>query len=771
MLIVSNKTEEDRAADRAALLLPGGIITFFLGFFMLKDMGMKGLSIFFSVCYLVFFCGIIMIMAYYRKTRMVPVLCISAAVFLVVLYRDSVLTVNIVVPLTAVFLFYLLNRLFKKKGFAVFMLANIIFWVIEETDDKLLIGLLVIGSIYALAQFLGRNAEAHVFSIVILIFVVLIPIGDGPFKWTFLTRFLDTIAGVDSIDEEEYERRTKKGPVYMGYSENGMLQGPLNTNARVEITFQGDHVRGSIYLEGSRFATVEPTGLTGKEDLDKTRYDWFFYFVNCLMNAGISPEEASQFTYIDNAEIEYKYISISDLITPPNPLKVTVEENLINEENGKKAIGYKYKVSYLTIKQTDPLYEKMMSISADGHENKVYTYAEAADYVSQAYGGVIELSDILDASKYNEIAKRTTDWDAYIDKIRNEGIQAVDNGSGSEQGQAVDNGGGSEQGQAVDNGGSEQEQEAGNEWIDDGNDQAADRERYETVSEHDIEDYLDTGMATERMRALVKYIVKDCSSDYERAAAIEKYLNEHISYNKKVDLRGYDNYVDEFLFEMKKGYCVHFASTMTVMLRIAGVPSRYVNGYYFKNKVISVMSTEAHAWAEAYIRGVGWVPFEPTSTGNFEGQQTYEPEEIIEDEGVEDTEQTEITEKTEKKTEAAMVIKQLLMYLGIILGAAALFILIMIVIRKLIFMHLPPERKLQEIVRRELKDIEKSIKDDEEKQALRANSSSLYDYIKYAYGDDSKKNLKKLLDTYYRVRFRGDDITEDEVRCFLQKNN
>ena len=40
MLIVSNKTEEDRAADRAALLLPGGIITFFLGFFMLKDMGM-----------------------------------------------------------------------------------------------------------------------------------------------------------------------------------------------------------------------------------------------------------------------------------------------------------------------------------------------------------------------------------------------------------------------------------------------------------------------------------------------------------------------------------------------------------------------------------------------------------------------------------------------------------------------------------------------------------------------------------------------------------
>ena len=118
-----------------------------------------------------------------------------------------------------------------------------------------------------------------------------------------------------------------------------------------------------------------------------------------------------------------------------------------------------------------------------------------------------------------------------------------------------------------------------------------------------------------------------------------------------------------------------------------------------------------------------------------------------------------------------MVIKQLLMYLGIILGAAALFILIMIVIRKLIFMHLPPERKLQEIVRRELKDIEKSIKDDEEKQALRANSSSLYDYIKYAYGDDSKKNLKKLLDTYYRVRFRGDDITEDEVRCFLQKNN
>ena len=90
-------------------------------------------------------------------------------------------------------------------------------------------------------------------------------------------------------------------------------------------------------------------------------------------------------------------------------------------------------------------------------------------------------------------------------------------------------------------------------------------ESYLLSGEYDIETYLDTLMATERMEELVKSITEGLENDYDKALAIEEYLRNSLKYNKKVDLRGYDNFVDAFLFEVKKGYCVHFASAMAVM--------------------------------------------------------------------------------------------------------------------------------------------------------------------------------------------------------------
>ena len=75
-----------------------------------------------------------------------------------------------------------------------------------------------------------------------------------------------------------------------------------------------------------------------------------------------------------------------------------------------------------------------------------------------------------------------------------------------------------------------------------------------------------------------------------------------------------EDFVVYFLTHSQRGYCVHFASAVTVTLRAMGVPARYVNGYLVtvKNGQADVKDENAHAWVEYYEAGVGWIPIEAT---------------------------------------------------------------------------------------------------------------------------------------------------------------
>lgn len=79
--------------------------------------------------------------------------------------------------------------------------------------------------------------------------------------------------------------------------------------------------------------------------------------------------------------------------------------------------------------------------------------------------------------------------------------------------------------------------------------------------------------------------------------------------------------VEYFLMESRKGYCTHFASAGALLLRALGIPARYASGYIVKlgefvrtedGYEASVKDNNAHAWAEIYLDGVGWTPFEMT---------------------------------------------------------------------------------------------------------------------------------------------------------------
>jgi hypothetical protein len=84
-----------------------------------------------------------------------------------------------------------------------------------------------------------------------------------------------------------------------------------------------------------------------------------------------------------------------------------------------------------------------------------------------------------------------------------------------------------------------------------------------------------------------------------------------------------DDYVDQFLFDTKKGYCDNFSSSMAVMLRTLGIPTRWVKGFTGGDflqyndeasgeQVYKVTNNNAHSWVEVFFPNQGWVPFEPT---------------------------------------------------------------------------------------------------------------------------------------------------------------
>jgi hypothetical protein len=76
--------------------------------------------------------------------------------------------------------------------------------------------------------------------------------------------------------------------------------------------------------------------------------------------------------------------------------------------------------------------------------------------------------------------------------------------------------------------------------------------------------------------------------------------------------------VDDFLFHSRRGFCGHFASSFTTLMRAAGIPARVVGGYQGGdwNPVggyLIVRQSHAHAWSEVWLEGRGWVRVDPTA--------------------------------------------------------------------------------------------------------------------------------------------------------------
>ncbi|MEJ8548543.1 transglutaminase TgpA family protein [Brevibacillus borstelensis] len=135
------------------------------------------------------------------------------------------------------------------------------------------------------------------------------------------------------------------------------------------------------------------------------------------------------------------------------------------------------------------------------------------------------------------------------------------------------------------------------------------------------------GELPDRVKELALSVTKNANTPYEKVRAIENYLRTGGDYKYEtkdvpVPAPGQD-FVDHFLFESRRGYCDHFSTSMTVMLRTIGIPARWVKGFAPGSRVgnvsggsevMEVRNKDAHSWVEVYFPGQGWIPFEATST-------------------------------------------------------------------------------------------------------------------------------------------------------------
>ena len=119
-----------------------------------------------------------------------------------------------------------------------------------------------------------------------------------------------------------------------------------------------------------------------------------------------------------------------------------------------------------------------------------------------------------------------------------------------------------------------------------------------------------------RARALAAQWRRDLGDDEAIARAPLNMFRNDFFYTLAPPDLGRDS-VDDFLFETRRGFCQHFASAYTFLMRASGIPARVVTGYqggYFNTfgNYLVVRQSDAHAWAEIWLKGKGWVRVDPT---------------------------------------------------------------------------------------------------------------------------------------------------------------
>ncbi len=302
----------------------------------------------------------------------------------------------------------------------------------------------------------------------------------------------------------------------------------------------------------------------------------------------------------------------------------------------------------------------------------------------------------------------------------------------------------------------------------------------------------------------------------EKIAYIKKYLEQNTQYSLTPGrLPEGEDFVEYFLYTNKVGYCAHYASAATLMLRCLGIPARYVEGYavgkesIYRNSgsqettrytnlgkkstmvtqsEVNVMDYNAHAWVEVYFDNCGWVPveFTPGSTVDYNNSVVADMEEFssnIEDGNIKKSlensdaipssapnlpiaqQQEEQSSDNDKQDRTASAAKQAeLLYLWVVFAVPILMIASLLLYR----IHKNNQARFSDNLNRRaifhFEEVEKMLRACQglpDKRALLEESET---YVKEHVAYVDREHLEEMMEITRKARFGGGMITELELK-------
>jgi transglutaminase-like putative cysteine protease len=140
------------------------------------------------------------------------------------------------------------------------------------------------------------------------------------------------------------------------------------------------------------------------------------------------------------------------------------------------------------------------------------------------------------------------------------------------------------------------------------------------IAEEHRADYLQMPPGHERVVELAKRVAGDAADDQQKAERVERFLKRGAyTYSLVQPDVGKRWPLEAFLFDEKRGHCEYYSSAMAIMLRAISVPTRNVTGFVGGQfnpygNYYALRQGDAHSWVEVYVKGRGWVTFDPTPT-------------------------------------------------------------------------------------------------------------------------------------------------------------
>lgn len=138
------------------------------------------------------------------------------------------------------------------------------------------------------------------------------------------------------------------------------------------------------------------------------------------------------------------------------------------------------------------------------------------------------------------------------------------------------------------------------------------------LDELTTENTAETTKSNPKARALAQQIYLTHDNDKARVeAALDYYQQQPFNYTLKPQRMGFND-IDDFLFDKQSGFCAHYSSSFTFLMRSMGIPARVVAGYQGgeynqQSGHLTVRQYDAHAWVEVWLEGIGWRSYDPTA--------------------------------------------------------------------------------------------------------------------------------------------------------------